>query len=222
MRARSIAKLANMLHPPRARHKPLALLRAYCDGGGSHADADIVLIAGFVAPASLWAGIESDSLSTGLAGVIAKHRPTAVTAAISRAEWDRFKAGGGGEKFKDPYRFCFEDCMRKIASWSQAAANGEAVAAVFAEQADDSSHAGRIYALHRNSPRWGREIASVTFASARNYAALQAADLIAYETYRQVLARQENAATPIGSMRPMGAIGPEESFDAPGNLSRAA
>jgi hypothetical protein len=60
MSAISLAEVARGLHPHSSRHKAVAVLFAYLDEGGTHAQSPVVTMGGFVAPAELWAKFEPD------------------------------------------------------------------------------------------------------------------------------------------------------------------
>jgi hypothetical protein len=56
----SLADLARGLHPSSSSHKVVAVLQAYLDESGTHAQSPVVMIGGFVASADLWGLIETD------------------------------------------------------------------------------------------------------------------------------------------------------------------
>jgi len=133
-----------------------------------------------------------DLLFSGLAKVIAKHKPTAVYTAIKRVHFNETRARGV-EIFDTPYHACFEFAIQQMARWLKTEVNGESVALVFAEHRDYEPQARLLYEMYRNSSRWGNELASLSFARPENFAALQAADLIVYEKTRHEVAALGNA-----------------------------
>jgi hypothetical protein len=55
-----VSEIANGLHPQSSRYKAVAVLYAYLDESGTHADSPLVMIGGFVARQPLWAALEPD------------------------------------------------------------------------------------------------------------------------------------------------------------------
>jgi len=55
-----VSDIADWLHPAASVWKALAMLRAYFDESGTHGDAPITVIAGFVATAEVWAALEAE------------------------------------------------------------------------------------------------------------------------------------------------------------------
>ena len=139
-----------------------------------------------------------DLLFSGLAKVIARHKPTAVYTAITRAHFDETRARGV-ETFESPYHACFEFCLQQIAQWSKDNADGEPIALVFAEQEEYEDQAKALYDLYRKNRRWGKELVSLAHAQPKKLPALQAADLIVYEKTRHEVERRKN---PNAQLRP--------------------
>jgi hypothetical protein len=137
-------------------------------------------------------------LSSGLSQVIAKHKPTAIYTAITRAHFNETRARGV-EAFESPYHACFEFCLQQIAQWSKDNADGEPIALVFAEQEEYEDQARVLYELYRKNRRWGKELVSLAHSQPKKLPALQAADLIVYEKTRHEVERRAN---PNAKLRP--------------------
>ena len=79
--------------------------------------------------------------------------------------------------------------MHDFMMWSDENAHSESVALVFADQKEYKSRVGTIYDLYAQPKTWGNRLSSLTFMQSSNCAALQAADLVAYECYRHMHSR---------------------------------
>jgi hypothetical protein len=122
-----------------------------------------------------------DALRLRLANVIAKHKPTAITSAVTRTEWSKIKDSPVGQNLQTPYHLCFGWCVQKIVGWSKGALDEEPIALMFGDHQEYKLNAGELYESYKSSRFWGNALASVKFAPAAQYPALQAADLFAYE-----------------------------------------
>ena len=58
-----IAEIADWLHPAPVRFKAMALLKAYFDESGTHAESPVTAIAGFVGTKDAWRSVEADMLA---------------------------------------------------------------------------------------------------------------------------------------------------------------
>lgn len=221
----SLKELRFVLHPTSSRYRVTAVLVAYVDESGTHAQSPVVMVGGFVGPESLWANFEPDwnevlsnlkvpyfhaseceagngiyqslsrplreSLFDGLARVIAKHKPVAITTAVMRWHWEETKARGI-EIFDDPYHSCFEFCLQHLSKWAKFNYPDELISLVFERQTQFELGATSIFDLYNRNDHWGKEFYSLTFSSPQNVVALQAADLIVYEKTKHELARLKN------------------------------
>jgi hypothetical protein len=92
------------------------------------------------------------------------------------------------QRFPSAYIFCFEFCMQKLARWSREESTGEPVRMVFAEQNDYESKALEMHHIYAQSSYFGSAIGDASFAPMKRTPALQAADLLCYETYQRAKA----------------------------------
>lgn len=129
-----------------------------------------------------------------------KHNFSAVNGAVWRSEWEKFKAGSNSKNYPEPYYLCFHYCVEQLSKWSTEHANGEPIAIVFASQADYSQRALATYEAIKAGSPWRGFLGSLTFADAKEYPALQAADLIAYEFYQYAV--HHHKQTPKPAFRP--------------------
>lgn len=134
-----------------------------------------------------------DALCIGLAKVIAKYTPEPVVAAITKEDWEWMKPKVAQsplrESYGHPCAWCFEYCMQQVITWSHEQNDGEPVAIVLANQDEYKTLANDIHAAHRVSPARDYTLA---FAAAKLTPAIQAADFLAYEVYKNFV-RQMNS-----------------------------
>ena len=106
-----------------------------------------------------------------------------LAAALVRADWDRVASPELKRRFHSHYHFCFECVMQQISSWSRDYARNEPVALTFAEHQEYGPRAAEISALYQQSASYGN-FGYFGFAKPACVIALQAADLVCYETYQ--------------------------------------
>lgn len=129
-----------------------------------------------------------ESLFSGLATVIAKHKPIVINVAVKRADWDAAKARGE-TAFADPYHQVFEFAMQQLAQWSLVAMSGEPIALMFAKHPHYEEQGEQIFRLYAHSI-WGNVFAALAFGNPERIIPLQAADLVTYEKTRREVAKQ--------------------------------
>jgi hypothetical protein len=88
--------------------------------------------------------------------------------------------------FPKPYNFCHEVVAQQVATWSEANANSEPVALVFAEYNEFRPHVDQVYDAYRSNPIWANAFSSITFAQMKRLPPLQAADMLAYDHYQRI------------------------------------
>ena len=90
---------------------------------------------------------------------------------------------------EQPYFLCFQHCVVEAVSRANALPSAERVAFVFDRQDDFQAEATRLYNRMKDQVDWPNRFRLadfVSFASKRETVALQAADLLAYETYKHL------------------------------------
>src|SRR5260221_10138362 len=139
-----------------------------------------------------------DSLSYGLSEAICSHQRAMVLlgSAVKTDDWEVAAPKEITNRFVDPYYFCFEACLQQISNWSVRHADGEIVTIVFAQRGQYDSRLIELHELYsKSSALPNNRLGSLSFSSPKDSIPLQAADLIAYETYRY-------AATPVTTRSP--------------------
>lgn len=138
-----------------------------------------------------------DALRIGLAKVIAKYSPEPVIAGIEKEDWERLQPivarSALRESYGHPCAWCFEYCMQQVVTWSYEQADGEPVAIILASQDEYKTLANDIYAAHLVSPAHDYPLA---FAAAKLTPAIQAADFVAYEAYKNFVRQKNNPNAP--------------------------
>jgi len=93
-----------------------------------------------------------ESLLRGLSDAIFEAQPVLASASLIREDWDAVATDEFKQRFKDPYYFCFENCLTQISSWAMKYTPGYPVALVFAEQTKYEERNALLYRMYRNSP----------------------------------------------------------------------
>lgn len=142
-----------------------------------------------------------DSLVWGLADVIGKHRILILNAGVSNRDWENFPHIW--KVFKSPFHLCFAYCLEKISNWSNQHADGEPVALIFSEQNEYRPNAEKIYDAYIAAKGLPHRLVSLQFSSMKDFAGLQGADLVCYETYQHLIAGSpsENEIKRVGQKR---------------------
>jgi len=118
---------------------------------------------------------------------------------VVNEDWQSVVKGAFLERFPTPYSLCFEGCIQQLLAWMGKYNAVEPVRLVFAEQNEYRDRAKEVHENYRRDSRYGAILQSFTFEQAKQSPPLQAADMLAYETYRY-LSRGEDE-TP--SIRPV-------------------
>lgn len=195
----------------------IAMLAAYFDESGTHDNSLVVSIAGLVGHMRDWHRLEAPwkrnlktsrievfhasarpdgmsdglwgSLKNGLADAIHDQELTVIGTSLSRRDWDLCATQGFRDVYhNNPYHFCFAVTMQQINRWSNMHAGGEPVALVFAEQKEYETAAKETYELYRHSDEYDK-LGTFTWGKPQCLIQLQAADLVANETYHNVKSR---------------------------------
>lgn len=90
------------------------------------------------------------------------------------------------KKFGSAYRLCYEGSIQAAVNWLRRnpSCAGERLEVTFADNSEYGRSAKLEGERYVNHPLYSAEIAGVSSASAREIAAVQAADLLAYETFK--------------------------------------
>jgi hypothetical protein len=141
---------------------------------------------------------QRDRLVEDLSTLVCAQQPHVIAAAVIRSDWDREASSAIKNRFIDPYYFCFEHCLQKITKWSDAHAGGEPVALVIAKQEEYQDRAAELYRIYSQSTTFdGHRLGRFGMGSPRCLIPLQAADLVAYETYQYQVGRIRKSTNPV-------------------------
>lgn len=147
---------------------------------------------------------QRSGLIISLARALVEGGVTIVGSAVVIADWTAMDAPTVRERFAKPYNLAFEHCIQQINSWSADHADGESVALVFAQHQEFAKRSAEVGVAYEASKEHGSQVGSITFVDARVFGMAQAADMIAYETYKWA----EQMIDANESLRPvMGALG---------------
>lgn len=140
------------------------------------------------------------------------------------------KAGQGKSIFRDPYAFCMQVCMENVAQYVGTALQlpeGERIACIFdtPRTAQEERRAKQAYGRLLIDKRWEALFHVVPqFEDSKRFTPLQAADLLAYETFRHVSTFEPGMLPPYPSRpimkwllenkRPFGGHRNEEEIEA--------
>ncbi|MHB8455356.1 MAG: DUF3800 domain-containing protein [Acidiferrobacterales bacterium] len=133
-----------------------------------------------------------DILAKNLTKIICEYKPVGLGNVVVTADWETMDWTSPGakrlrERYPNPYDLCFDASMQNIVTWSTEYANDEPVALVFAEQTQFDSWALSVFKTYKNHPDWSKRYLSLKFERPINVMPLQAADLIANQTYHHSL-----------------------------------
>jgi hypothetical protein len=129
-----------------------------------------------------------ESLVTGLSTDLAKRELDVGVCGVVQKEWDQCASTETKQRFQTPYHFCLEFIFQKLNSWSRINANGEPIAMVFAEHQQYAARTMEIYEHYVYSNQFPH-LGLLSFGKPKCLIQLQAADLLAHETYKYMRQR---------------------------------
>jgi hypothetical protein len=134
---------------------------------------------------------ECDRISNDLASLIAaqKGELCAVGMSVYRDDWEYCASDIVKKQCKTMYHFCLLMVLLQVNQLSQERAGGEPVAFVFAKQSQYEDYALAIHEVFRQIETYS-SIGHLEFGEPRCVVPLQAADLYAYETYRELISNR--------------------------------
>lgn len=131
-----------------------------------------------------WSELKRQKLLGKLLRIIATVHPFPVGAIVSLDDYRSFPAGDR-ELMGDPYHFCLMGCVY-LPAWRIERASPEVrVALVFSEQSEFKHMAGLLLEDFKQNNASGKRFDPPVFRDMRTVAPLQAADLVAYELYKE-------------------------------------
>ena len=129
-----------------------------------------------------------ESLVNGLSIALCERHLAYVGGALLRDAWDSTPPGLRRGYADSPYAFCVSTAIIRACDFAQAIGKKERAAIVFAlPKLADRELALRVHATLSNEDYPG--IGSISFSTPQELIQLQAADLIAYESYRYLASR---------------------------------
>lgn len=133
-----------------------------------------------------------DSIRNGVAQELAKIPVQGIVSAVYREDWasapDEVRALSMG----DPFYFVLNFCLQQVSSWSKEYAGGDRVNLVFAKQQKYNANTQSLHANYLAAANRWPGIGAIFFEEPKFLVPLQAADLIAYESYRFAVAHKKS------------------------------
>lgn len=203
IRPTNIADLADFLVPDWCHYKGLALLRAYFDESGIHAGSPVTLVSGFIGSRRQWRTVSREwdalmgdrvfhyknmrmegELLGKLAALLATSNLGVVAAGFS-GNWNRAISAGPdwSVRFPSCYHMILEMCVEQMNRYSQRHWHSEPIAVMFSRQNEYAKRAEEVWRTCKGNGLWDN-IASFAYGDPEKFPALQAADMIAYESFQ--------------------------------------
>jgi hypothetical protein len=135
-----------------------------------------------------WDNQKRDSVFADFSNVIKQSRLTGFAVAVDAKAW-RSLPKERRVKFGDAQQFCFGRLLRGIVD--RLAESGEVEIIFDRDYEFANSRLCLLQHLQNIDPRLGKTVASITFADSNLYYGLQAADILAAETRREMINRLE-------------------------------
>ena len=123
-----------------------------------------------------------------LIAILAKHRIDGISQGIDLLAFNEIITGALLKKIESHCILCFQMMMAKFNRLAGEAnmKQDEKIAFIFDQQQQFSGRALQIHAKLKADPRFGTYLGSIGFESKQQFLPLQAADFLAYETYREL------------------------------------
>jgi hypothetical protein len=137
-----------------------------------------------------WSNKKRREVLGDLLRVIKAHALIGLAACVVVADFERVfrPALPAGHPYRDPYIFCLQVGMERIAHhFGPYLPQSEKVACVFEERNKVAYSAARHYEAVKGHNEWGTLFGSISFGGKRDYVPLQAADVIAYESRKAMM-----------------------------------
>jgi len=134
---------------------------------------------------------QSAKLAADLAELIADRKLIAIGGSVYRDDWNYAASARMKKSFPDPYYFCFGMAISQAAHVSAESAGGEPVSYVLAHHQEYGVNAAELFKAC--GEMMATEcIGSDSVAKPKCLIQLQAADLFAYENYRELIYQLDN------------------------------
>lgn len=130
-----------------------------------------------------------EALANGLTNAILDRSMAFIGGSVFREDWERCTPQAFRNRFADPYDFCFEFAIQHVAEYVSEHFPGEFAAVVVAVPQDSRRlYVEKIHDLYQRSGAYPA-LGSLSFNRPQTLIQLQAADLVAFEHYQQLLLR---------------------------------
>src|ERR1700730_6317379 len=137
-----------------------------------------------------WDVPKRDEVISDFISAIKKANLTGIGIAIEMAYWRNLKKQYPDVKFGSAQEFCFQRILRKIVDRLHAAQLEGEVAILFDRDPEFAANRMNIFSSVLQHDRLANELlASITFAKPHRYPGLQCADLLAWETRKELVQR---------------------------------
>jgi hypothetical protein len=187
------------------RYEEVAVLHAYFDESGTHAQHrdPVTFVAGFVGTSRQWRNVRrawttamkgetfhykefrmEGELLAELTEILASSGLQVVSAGFT-GNWERAISAGPDWKRRFPscYSMVFEMSVEQMNRWCRQLWGGEPIAITFSRQLEYGKRAEEIWRTFRGNGEW-RNLVSFAYGDPEVFPQLQAADMIAHETYQ--------------------------------------
>jgi hypothetical protein len=180
------------------------LLRAFFDESGIHAGSPATVVSGFMGSRAQWRSVGvkwrkatdgkvfhykdmrlEKELIENLSSILAESKLQVVSGAFT-GNWDRAITSGAPDwstRFPSCYHMVFELCVQQMSRYAVEHWNDEPVSVVFSRQDNYAKRAEEVWRTYQGNGMW-RHIASFAYGDPKQFLELQAADMIAYETFQ--------------------------------------
>lgn len=212
-------------HDPNERY--MAMITAYFDGSGTHSGSQAACVAGYISTVEQWKHFEKDwARILGDAGIDFFHMADYENRQGPYKDWDDNKRRrvleklcitvrlrtrvpiGAGVAIRDyravfgdpprwsPYTFLLIQCFRRVSEWADAYQHNDPIVYVI-ESGDgfNIEQSKKVMCERKKRYRFG----ALTIMDKRQASPLQASDILAYESYKEMV----NCIVPGKSMKPI-------------------
>jgi hypothetical protein len=136
-----------------------------------------------------WKRHETDFLVHELTDIILKTGIYGLAGGVERKAYDELMVGAHRRLLGDAETFCIINCFIKVIAWAKLFAPGHDIAMIFDDRPHKRIDVQKIHKVYEDvkNREGGSMIASITFANSSKVLPLQAADLFAWQYYRDEL-----------------------------------
>ena len=137
-----------------------------------------------------WDKTKKDSFAAQLAGVLKTTFKLGTSHSMSVEIWNKVIAPSMETPYKKkrgPYIFLLQSCLEQLVEYGKDLPSGERIACIFDENKLVSDAAKGHYTLLKEVRGWNNILEGSVFESKRNFIPLQAADILAYEGYKDLV-----------------------------------